>query len=230
VSGGSPNGGAGFLGFQEFEDTRSDVHAIRFAIQAFLAKVNTCAIVQVKAVHPDPDVPLRGGTVDVQPMVRMIDGNNNTYDHGILYTLPYHRLQGGLNAVIMSPAVDDIGFAVFCDRDITALKATRQVAPPGSRRWFDMSDGLYVPALGYFNGPPVRYVDMTDPDAMTLVDPVMVKVVTPVVEVQGDFRATGYVKAGWQTDDQVDLQLHVHKQDADSHGDTEQDTKKATPE
>lgn len=197
--------GNGFSGFQEFEDTRDDASALLFAIQAQLAKLSTCTVVRVAAVHPAEN-PLDGGTVDVQPLVKMIDGANNTYPHGLLYSLPYLRLQSGTSAVIMDPVIGDIGIALFADRDITAVKATKEVAPPGSRRWFDMSDGMYLPALGSLNVTPAQYVKF-------LPDNAGVEIITPgAVTVNCEKTATINCK------DAVVHGSHSYSWDVDGYG------------
>ncbi|MNV85383.1 hypothetical protein D3C71_1793390 [compost metagenome] len=60
----------------------------------------------------------------------------------------------------MPPKVGDIGFIAICDRDISAVKATRQPAMPGSKRTHSLSDALYLG--GVLNGAPVQFVEFAD--------------------------------------------------------------------
>lgn len=137
-----------------------DRNAIDFLIRVTMGQMATATIVQVQTVTP-PDDPLGpAGTVDVKPMVAQLDGSGQPVEHGTVYGLPYLRLQGGPNAVILDPKPDDIGLAVFASRDISAVKATKAPANPGSRRQFDMADGLYVG--GFLNGTPTQYVRFHD--------------------------------------------------------------------
>ncbi|SUI50016.1 Uncharacterised protein [Serratia quinivorans] len=76
--------------------------------------------------------------------------------HNKIYNLPYFRLQGGVNAVVIDPVVGDIGVAIFADRDISVVKETRQAGAPGSKRRNHFSDGLYVG--GFLNGTPSQYL------------------------------------------------------------------------
>jgi hypothetical protein len=99
------------------------------------------------------------GTVDVQPLVNQVDRDGNATPHGIVYGLPYFRAQGGANAVIIDPVAGDIGVAVFCDRDISTVKATKAQANPGSRRRNDWADGLYFG--GFLNGTPSQFVEFS---------------------------------------------------------------------
>lgn len=113
------------------------------------------------------------GFVDVQPLVNQVDGNGVPVPHGVIHNLPYFRLQGGQNAVIIDPQPGDIGMAAFASRDISSVKANRAQANPGSARRFDMADGMYFGGL--LNGTPIQYVQfsaagitITSPTAITL--------------------------------------------------------------
>ena len=46
-----------------------------------------------------------------QPLVNMLDGAGDATEHGTIFGLHYTRLQGGANAIILDPQVDDIGWA-----------------------------------------------------------------------------------------------------------------------
>src|SRR6185437_3480394 len=96
------------------------------------------------------------GFVDVAPMVNQVDGIGDPQPHDTIYNLPYVRIQGGGNAVILDPVIGDIGLAVFCSRDISTVKRTKTIGNPGSRRTFDWADGLYIG--GVLNGVPTQYV------------------------------------------------------------------------
>jgi hypothetical protein len=109
--------------------------------------------------------------VDVMPLVSQVDGNNNTQRHGVVYGLPYFRIQGGANAVICDPVVGDIGYVVVSDRDISSVKSnaakitgsanpssSNQVTPGSSRR-NDLADGVYVG--GILNATPKQYIQFT---------------------------------------------------------------------
>jgi hypothetical protein len=89
----------------------------------------------------------------------------NPIPHDVIHNLPYFRLQGGTNAVIVDPDVGDKGFAVFCSRDISAVKRTKAIANPGSSRRFNWADGLYVG--GVLNGTPANYVEVS-PSGITV--------------------------------------------------------------
>lgn len=146
------------IGYRGAADATSGGHPYNetlFLIHQVLAEISTAKLVRVQAVTNAGDVsPV--GFVDVLPLVNQLDGERNAVPHGIVHNIPYFRLQGGANGVILDPQEGDIGLCVFADRDISAVKAAKAVANPGSMRRFDMADGLYIG--GYLNGVPQQYI------------------------------------------------------------------------
>ena len=131
-------------------------NALDYMIRQINAGQVHAALVKVIFVHggePSPPV------VDVQPMVSQLDGSGNQVPHGIVYGLPTYRLQGGMGAFMVDPIVGDIGLAVICDRDISNIKATKELGGPGSFRKNDYSDGCYFGA--FLMGNPTNYVQIT---------------------------------------------------------------------
>jgi hypothetical protein len=123
-------------------DTTDDLSRMVFIIRQIIARMETTKLVQVKAVHGGGAAP--AGTVDVIPLVNMLDGNGNSFKHGTVFGLPWSRVQGGQNAIICDPQVNDIGYVVAADRDISNVKSTLARANPGSLRRFDIADGIYA--------------------------------------------------------------------------------------
>lgn len=97
-----------------------------------LSKIQTVTLVKVITVAATGVSPV--GTVDVQPLVQMIDGAGNIFDAGQIFSVPYFRLQGGANAVICDPQVGDIGLCAFASRDISSVKRNKAQSAPASRR------------------------------------------------------------------------------------------------
>jgi hypothetical protein len=156
----------GYSGQWNPNDDTSDFNKTQFLVYQTLGLISTATLVQVKAVTNAGEVsPV--GAVDVLPLVNMLDGVGNSFPHGTLYKLPYFRLQGGANAVIIDPQVNDLGIAIFADRDISSVKANKAAANPGSRRRFSMADGLYIG--GFLNVVPNQYVRF-NADGMRLID------------------------------------------------------------
>ena len=127
------------------------------------------------------------GSVDVLPLVRQVTPDGDGVSHGTVYGLPYMRMQGGANAVILDPQVGDIGIAVFSSRDISAVKATKAEALPGSARTFDYADGLYIG--GVLNGTPTQYVRFAT-DGVTVLSPTKITLEAPAIELKGPVTAT----------------------------------------
>lgn len=126
-------------------------NAQTFVIEQMLAGVWTSGPVKVMAVHD--------GFVDVQPLINQIDGYGQATPHGVIYNMPTFRLQGGPCAVVIDPAVGDIGLAVYGHRDASSVKAARAPANPGSRRTHSPADGFYIG--GFLNGAPSTLIQMT---------------------------------------------------------------------
>lgn len=139
-------------------DFGSDLNGLNFAIRQSMLKLQTSLPVRVDAVRNAGVAPV--GLVDVTVLVDMVDGQGNTVQHGTINNVPYFRLQGGTNAVIVDPEPGDIGMACFCSRDISAVKSAKKQAPPGSWRTHDFSDALYLG--GFLNGTPTSYIQITE--------------------------------------------------------------------
>jgi hypothetical protein len=136
---------------------------IRFVVEQALANVQTATIVKVIACSNDGGLsPV--GTVDVQILANQVSigagGQMVGTPHLTMYGLPYLRVQGGANAIIIDPQPGDIGIAVFASRDITNVKSTKAQANPGSFRTHDFSDGMYLGGL--LNGTPTQYIKFSE--------------------------------------------------------------------
>lgn len=154
------------------------------------------------------------GTVNVQPLVQQVNGAGEVTPHGTIYSLPYMRIQGGTNAVILDPQVGDIGIICIADRDSSAAIAAQGEAPPGSSRKSSPSDGFYM--MSVISQAPVQYVQFTSsgitvnsPQKVTVIAPnieadasTQFKVVSPDIQLQGAVTATSTVHVqGAQTND-----------------------------
>ena len=107
-------------------DNASDVGRMDFIVRSALSGLRTAIPVKVIAVTNSGGIsPI--GMVDVQPLVSSVDGNGQTWAHGIIHGVPYMRIQGGSNGIIIDPVVGDIGIGTVCDRDISTVKNTKAV-------------------------------------------------------------------------------------------------------
>lgn len=212
---------AGYPGSDNAFSGGSDFNAHSFLVAQIIARIAGATLVQVKAVTNTGGLaPV--GFVDVQPMVNMIDDSGNATPHGVIHHVPYFRLQGGTDAVIIDPKLNDIGVAIFADRDISSVKATKAPANPATRRQNDMADGLYIG--GVLNGTPTQYIafesggiGVVSPTAVLVTAPVIgmtattgIAITTPTLALTGDFTATGNITGGSGGADQVGLRTHRH--------------------
>jgi hypothetical protein len=145
----------------------SGYNSMKFAIETAKQAMMTCTIVKVAKVAKDGGgkvAPI--GRVDVTPLVQMVDGIQKTVDHTTVHNLPYLRMFGGTNAIIMDPEEGDIGFVTVADRDISGVKEKEDTAPPGSGRRYNISDGFYLG--GCLSKKPKNYVRFVDASTLEL--------------------------------------------------------------
>lgn len=198
---------SGVTGFQEVTDTGSDLNAMSFLINQIIGRLATTALVKVLSVTNAGDVSAVG-FVDVQPMVHQVDGVGNPTPHGRITNIPYFRLQGGADAVILDPKIGDVGLCVFCSRDISQVKRTKAPAAPGSRRRYWWSDGLYIG--GVLNGVPAQYVRFSETGiSIRTLNNLTVDAANATLDSSGNLGVKGEVtaKVGGSS---VTLSLHRH--------------------
>lgn len=181
--------------------TFDEVTRLQFVVGQMIAEMQTVALVEVIGVSNDGGLsPV--GTVDVRPLVHQMGGNRTAVPHGVIYKIPYMRLQGGANAIILDPQIGDIGMCGFCSRDSSTVVATRKAALPASLRKYNWSDGLYIG--GFLNGTPTQYIRFYD-DGIDIVSPTKVRIISPNVEMTGDLTA-----ASVTTTSGISLDEHTH--------------------
>jgi hypothetical protein len=192
---------AGYKGLASPNSGEGQYNAINFLVRQILNGVRTATLVQIVSVTNSGGVsPV--GFVDVQPLVNQLDGYSNAVPHGVLHHLPYMRLQGGANAVIIDPQVGDIGIAVFADRDISSVSANKAQSNPGSFRQFDMADGMYIGGL--LNGAPTQFVQFNS-TGITITSPNKITLTAPAVQINGTVTVTGDLTA-----EGTSVHTHVH--------------------
>lgn len=141
----------------ERQDWASEYNELNFVIQQKISQLQTSSPVKVVAVRPSNTFT---GFVDIVPMVSQITASGVPVEHQTIFNVPYLRLQGGVNAIVIDPVIGDIGIACFASRDISAVKNSRQPSPPGSKRSYDFSDALYLG--GILNSAPTRFIQFTE--------------------------------------------------------------------
>lgn len=195
------------VGMLQIPSLWGEYNNVSFAVRQALMKLQTAMLVQVASCTNDGDVSAVG-FVDVLILVNQQNSSGVGLQEGQLVNLPYVRIQGGSNAVILDPQPGDIGIAVFASRDISTVVATKKQANPATFRAYDFSDGLYIG--GVLNGVPTQYVQFSS-DGITLVSPNQITLQAPTVAVQGDLTVSGTTTGtGDGTFDGTDVHTHVH--------------------
>ena len=110
-------------------------------IQSMISLINTGELVEVTAVQASGLDPV--GFVSVRPLTLRAGADNNTIELGEVHNVPYFRLQGGKNAVVIDPEVGDIGFCGVCSRDTSLVKRVRKLAAQNVYRVSDISDSFF---------------------------------------------------------------------------------------
>lgn len=140
------------------EETAGGPLQIEAIILKMMGRNYTATIVRVDSVQAGATGPV--GFLTATDLLQQTDGNNQGIPNQPLNNMPYFRLQGGANAVIIDPKPGDIGIAIFARRDISEAKSSKQEGPPPSLRQFDQSDGLYIGGL--LNGAPSQFIHFLD--------------------------------------------------------------------
>ena len=205
------------VGMLQIPNLWGDFNNVSFAIRQALAKIQTAMLVQVVSCTNDGGVSAVG-SVNVIILVNQQNSAGIGLQEGQLVNLPYMRIQGGANAVILDPQPGDIGIAVFASRDISAVIATKKQANPATFRTYDFSDGLYVG--GVLNGVPSQYVQFVA-GGINLVSPNQITLQAPTVAVQGNLTVSGSTEGtGDGTFAGIDVQTHIHGGVQTGGGDT----------
>ncbi len=159
------------------QDTTTETNAQQFLMRQFLMGKAFITLALVTSVSESGEV------VSVRPMVEGFTGGGDLIPNSVIHGVPVWRLQRGASAVIMPPVEGDIGLIAICDRDITAVKKTKQSALPGSNRTHSYSDAIYLG--GVLNAEPSQYVKFAN-DGIDIVSPLVVQVNGNTVVVNAD--------------------------------------------
>jgi len=164
---------------KQISSIASDYNAMVFTISQLINKIDTMSLVRVTKVTNAGGVsPV--GYINAQLLVNQLTGDGKGITSGTISNIPYLRMQGGSNAIILDPQVGDIGVCGFCSRDISTVKKTKDVSNPASRRKYNKADGLYFG--GFLNGTPSQYVQFNT-SGITIHSPTAVALSAPDVKI-----------------------------------------------
>ena len=171
-------------GQQNIYTNNSPTNQLDFVIQQALNNISTCIPCKVIDVHiANGSV----GYVDVLPLVTHVDGMGKAVQPVTHYNVPYSRIQGGIAALIIDPAKNDIGLVCFAYKDCSNVKAgTIEPQQPASFRRFSPSDGFYIG--GFLNQSPEVYVELTQSKVCNIV-------ATGGVNIKGNVTVEGTITA-----------------------------------
>ena len=196
-------------GYLQPSDTKGGYNPTAFIVSQKLGRVRTLLMAQVKAVG--------AGTVDVQPLVSMVDSQGNAVPHGIIHGCPYLEMRAGSTAIVVVPVVGDIGLIGVCDRDSSAAQASLAPGPPPSAREFDLADAVWIMGVALGSAPtstitatPTGFVvsgNLTIEGNLLLGGTIEAAAGGPYA---GNITTSGNIIAGFGGADQVTLQLHEH--------------------
>lgn len=180
----SPTEEAGPFGYLDEATPASDFAVVQFQIKQALAKVQTATPVKIVSI----DAPVSGaafGFLSVQPLVSQITPDGKPMDHGVINKIPYFRVQGGASAIVIDPEPGDMGILVSAHRDISALKSSLGKSLPGSRRRFDLADGMFFG--GMLNAVPTQTITFLPGGAgITIKSPMKITLEAPEIDINSD--------------------------------------------
>ncbi|QCE34699.1 hypothetical protein FAI40_04665 [Acetobacteraceae bacterium] len=130
----------------------------------------------------------------------------------LLYNVPYFRLQGGANAVILDPQPGDIGQLILNGRDVSDVKNQQKTALPPSKRLFSQNDCFFLPSLFGQNAKQYLMANQegwklhADKGASIVIEADKIELVGEVT-IKGTLSVSDDITAG---EKQISLQNHTH--------------------
>lgn len=155
-------------------------------VMGIMSDLNTGELVEVTAVDSSGNSPV--GFVSVKVLTLRANADNKNVQLGEIHNVPYFRLQGGANAVIVDPEVGDIGFCGFCSRDTSIVKRIRAMAPQSVYRTSDISDAFFFG--GWSSKAPEQYI-WFDGDNVRIKATAKVIIDAPMTEVEQNMLIKG---------------------------------------
>ena len=153
---GDSGGGDSYAGWMGLTDHNHPANLDNYHMHQHMAHRRTGGPVKIIAVHKDQD---GNYTVDMQPLVKQVDGAGNPTDHGTIYGIPVHASGGKNGQRLIAPVVGDKGWTQAGDRDHSDVLANNgQASNPASRREHDWADSYYMGGFASLNKPDSSHV------------------------------------------------------------------------
>ena len=181
-------------GFQELNTSFNLTNALDFFTDQKLKSIFTCDI--VKVINVDEK------TVDVQPLVYQVNGDNEIMKQEPIYGVPYCRQQAGINGIILKPQVGDLGVVVYARRDISSVISSGGENVPDTRRFLSENDAIYLCSIASIMSQPTRFIEFTESGIS----------ITPNTKltINGDVEVTGTVTAQDCISGTISGKTHTH--------------------
>lgn len=181
-------------GFQELNTSFNLTNALDFFTDQKLKSIFTCDV--VKVINVDEK------TVDVQPLVYQVNGDNEIMKQEPIYGVPYCRQQAGMNGIILKPQVDDLGVVVYARRDISSVISSGGENVPDTRRFLSENDAIYLCSIASIMSQPTRFIEFTESGIS----------ITPNTKltINGDVEVTGTVTAQDCISGTISGKTHTH--------------------
>ncbi|USB65953.1 hypothetical protein [Klebsiella pneumoniae] len=170
---------------------------MEYVISKMISGMSFISIVRVIEINDD-------GTIDLENMLHETNANGESLnDGGKFYNIPFLRLLRGNSAIIMDPVVGDIGLMAVCDRDTTLVRKSKSPSIPGSERFHNYADGVYLTSISTLNEHPTQFIEFNE-NGITVNAPMGLHVIGNVT-TEGSITASGDVIGGG-----ISLDNHVH--------------------
>ena len=181
-------------GFQELNTSFNLTNALDFFTDQKLKSIFTCDI--VKVINVDEK------TVDIQPLVYQVNGDNEIMKQEPIYGVPYCRQQAGMNGIILKPQVGDLGVVVYARRDISSVISSGGENVPDTRRFLSENDAIYLCSIASIMSQPTRFIEFTESGIS----------ITPNTKltINGDVEVTGIVTAQDCISGTISGKTHTH--------------------
>lgn len=160
-------------------------------INSLIGRIHTCDIVKVVGVSEGKTGAT--GTVTVVKLTKEYKTNGQSVDNVNIYNVPYFRLQGGKNAIIIDPQVGDLGIAIFASRDISNIKKTKEQSVPATHAQYSANDALYIG--GVLNGSPEQYIHFKSGGGIECVTPSEFTVKASKMVIDAPIETTSTIQA-----------------------------------
>lgn len=213
----------GFAGQIGLTSANSEGNRHRFQAEQIMGERRTHFVAKIVKVYNRNSL-TEPCTVDIQPVVKLMDGTGKSASHGTIYGVPVPRNQSGDSVVVNDPNEGDVANFSVLDRDHSSAQSNDwQEANPGSFRRSTLSDAMFhsvLPRKAQQVKQFIRFDDAQGGGGLTIQDRNGNTLVANQsdgwnlngvkIAKDGTLTAPKNITAGAGSADQVSLQGHTH--------------------